>query len=803
MTRTIRFVSLPSVPMRLPCAALRCVAGAAALACLLPGARAQDVPADAPLQLKRSLQLQEQIPKDLRSQLPTFFFGERSSGRPDLETVLEGDAMVRRGDLVIQADRLEYNQSTDLAKARGNVHINQGGNRYEGPSLELKLDSFEGFFERPHYRLLQADAHGQAERVDFLDRDRAVMHQATYTTCRRLPGADWLPDWILTATTIRIDNEEEVGEASGSVLRFMDIPVLALPTFTFPLTDKRKSGFLPPTVALDNLAGVEVMVPYYWNIAPNRDATLYPSVMSKRGVNLGGEFRYLEPSYRGQLRLDYLPNDRLRERDRWAYAVKHNGTVDTGMPVLGQLGLNINANRVSDDNYWRDFTRSTTSLTERLLPTDLNLGWGYGYFSAGVRALKWQTLQDVTAPIVPPYDRLPQATGRYARYDVGGFDFSVDADYTQFSADRDLTNQPNAKRSFMLGQISRPWLRPGWFFTPKLQLHATRYEFDAPLSTGQQSSASRTVPTFSLDSGLVFERKTQWFGRDWLQTLEPRAFYVNTPYRDQNFLPNYDSGISDFNLATIYTENAFVGNDRISDSNVLTLGVTTRFLEPATGAEVARFGLAQRVRFKDQLVHLPGGEPVVDRLSDFLAGASLNLAPRWTLDTMVQYNPKTQRSERFTVGGRFSPSNYRVISAAYRVQRANSTFAKSEQLDLGWQWPLNDLWGDKGRDQGPGKGLGTGRWYSVGRLNYSLVDRKFVDSIVGLEYDGDCWIGRIVIERVQRSNATPNSKIMFQIEFVGMSRLGSSPLRTLKENIPRYQFLREQVSTPSRFGTYD
>ena len=782
---------------------LRSVAAAAAWTCLsLPMAQAQPS-ADTPLELKRSPLLQETLPKAQRSQQPTFFFSERSSGRPDLETVLEGDAMVRRGDMTIQADRLEYNQATDLAKAQGHVRINQAGNVYEGPALELKLDAFEGFFNSPRYRLLRAEAHGEASRVDFLDSQRAVMHDATYTTCRRMPGASWLPDWMLTATSIYIDNEEEVGEASGGVLRFMDIPVLALPRFSFPLTDKRKSGFLPPTVALDNLAGVEVLVPYYWNIAPNRDATLYPSFMSKRGVNLGGEFRYLEPSYRGQLRANYMPNDTLRDRARWGYAAQHSGAIDTGIAGVGQVGVNINANRVSDDNYWRDFSRATTSLTERLLVTDASLNWSRDNFSTSLRALKWQTLQDVTAPIVPPYDRLPQATARYARYDVGGLDFSVDGDYSQFSADRDRTNQPNAKRSVLLGQISRPWLRPGWFFTPKLQLHATRYEFDAPLPSDGRQAASRTVPTLSLDSGLVFERKTSWFGRDWLQTLEPRAFYVNTPYRNQNFLPNYDSGISDFNLATVYTENAFIGNDRISDSNVLTLGVTTRFLEPDTGAEVARFGLAQRLRFKDQLVYLPGGEAVVDRLSDFLAGASINWAPKWTLDTMVQYNPKTQRSERFTVGGRFSPSNYRVINAAYRVQRADSTFAKSEQLDIGWQWPLNDLWGDKGRDLGPGMGQGEGRWYSVGRLNYSLVDRKFVDSIVGLEYDGGCWLGRVVLERVQRSNATPNSKIMFQIEFVGMSRLGSSPLRTLRDNIPRYQYLREQVTSPSRFGTYD
>ena len=807
LSQTSSMPPVHSVPLQRPPAGrfVVChVAGAVAgLALLLAadGARAQAT-ADTPLQLKPSTRLTEQIPSELRGQLPTFFFGERSSGRPDLETVLEGDAMMRRGDTMIQADRLEYDQAADLAKAQGNVRINRAGDVYEGPALELRVDAFEGYFQGPRYQLLRAGAHGQASRADFLDDQHAVLHDATYTTCRRQPGPSWLPDWVLTATTLYIDNEQEQGVAKGGVLRFMDVPVMALPSFSFPLSDARKSGFLPPTVALDNLAGVEVLAPYYWNIAPNRDATLYPSVMSKRGAMLGGEFRYLEPTYRGQVRLNYMPDDKLRERERWSYEAKHSGVISTGLPVLGNLGFSLNANRVSDNDYWRDFPSTTTSLTDRLRTTDASLGWGYGNFSAGVRALKYQTLQDVSAPIVPPYDRLPQVTGRYGRYDVAGFDFSVDGDYTQFSADRSLTGQPNAKRSVVLGQISRPWVRPGWFVTPKLQLHAARYEFDAPLATGA-SNATRTVPTFSLDSGLVFERDANFFGRAWRQTLEPRAFYVNTPYREQNSLPNYDSGVTDFNFATVYSENAFVGNDRVSDSNVLTLGVDTRFLQPDTGAQVARFGVAQRLRFKDQRVFLPGGAAVDDRVSDFLAGASVNWAPFWSADTMVQYNPKTQRSERFTVGGRYSPGNYRVVNAAYRMQRATSGLPASEQVDLGWQWPINDLWGDRGKELGPGYGQGSGRWYSVGRLNYSLEDRKFVESIMGLEYDGDCWIGRIVVERVQRSNAVPNTKIMFQIEFIGLARLGSSPLKTLRDNIPRYQFLREQVTTSSRFGSYE
>ena len=371
------------------------------------------------------------------------------------------------------------------------------------------------------------------------------------------------------------------------------------------------------------------------------------------------------------------------------------------------------------------------------------------------------------------------------------------SDHTDFRGDRSRTGQPDAKRSFLHAQLARPWQAPGWFFTPRLQLHARHYRFDAPLANGA-SSADVVVPTFSMDGGLVFERDARFFGRAFRQTLEPRAFYVYTPWRDQNSLPSYDSGYNDFNFATIYTENAFGGHDRIADNNLLTLGTTTRLLDPETGAEAARFSVAQRLRFKDQLITLPGGSPVSERLSDVLFGASVRLVPQWSMDTTVQYNPKTRRSIRSTIGGRYSPGNYRVVSAAYRLQRD-----LSEQIDIGWQWPLNDLWGDFGRDLGRGMGLGDGRWYSVGRLNFSMRDSRLVDAVVGLEYDGGCWIGRIVFERLQAGTSNANKRVLFQLEFVGLSRLGSNALQTLRDNIPRYQFLREQVRSPSRFTQYE
>ena len=417
--------------------------------------------------------------------------------------------------------------------------------------------------------------------------------------------------------------------------------------------------------------------------------------------------------------------------------------------------------------------------------------------------LKWQTLQDINSPIVPPYDRLPQLTAAYTRVDAPlaglgeGFDWSVEGDATRFSADKTLTGQPNANRAFTKLQVSRPWLWPAGFITPKVQLHATSYQFDGMLANGQ-STASRVVPTFSLDSGLQFERDPGLFGRALTQTLEPRAFYGRTPYRDQSLLPIYDSGANSFNFATVFTENSFVGNDRISDANLLTLGVTSRLLDPKTGAELARVGVAQRLRFDDQRVTLPGVLPITDRISDLLVGASVNWVPEWAFDGTVQYNPKLRQSELASIGLRYNPSNYRTVSAAYRRQRGIS-----EQIDVGWQWPINDLWGDKGQELGAGRGQGGGRYYGVGRLNYSMLDKKLVDAVVGIEYDGCCWIGRVVLQRSQNSTVNSNTSILFQLELVGFSRLGSSPLETLKSNVPRYQYLRDKISPPSRFTTYD
>jgi len=752
--------------------------------------------------------LEEKISDLERKQSPVFVSGQRIDARPDLDLVIEGDATLRKQGLSVRAQRIEYDQSQDTLKAQGQVRIMREGNVFEGPSLKLQADSFQGQFLQPNYSLLKGGGHGEAAEIEFIDAQRATVRNATYTTCSRVPGPSWLPEWVLKAASLQVNEEDNTVQAKDMQLRFKDVPILAAPSLTFPLNSARQSGLLAPLIGIDTVSGIEVSSPYYWNIAPNRDATLTTTVMSKRGVALDSEFRYLETDSQGQARLNVMPHDTLRQQSRWGLSAQHIGGIETGNSVLGRLGVNVNLNRVSDDNYWRDFPRAGLSLTQRLLPASGSVYWGQGDWTLMTQVLKFQTLQDISSPITPPYDRSPQIVARYNKWDVQGFDVGFTADTTRFEAD--YSQIPggtsavlrNGQRSYAAAQISHPWLKPWGFVIPKIQLHGTRYQLDTPLATGQ-SEVNRLLPTFSLDTGLVYERDASFFGRGLRQTLEPRAFFVRTPYKDQSQLPSYDSGATDFNLTTVYSENPYVGQDRIADNNLVTLGVNSRLFDNNTGAELARFGVAQRYRFSDQLVRLPGELPVSSGFSDILLGAGVRWDNRWTFDSTLQFDAQTHRTTRTTLTTRFNPSPYRVFNTAYRLTRD-----QSEQIDLGWQWPLRDLaWGAEDAPAGPalapGQGLGTDRWYSVGRMNFSLKDRKMVDTLLGFEYDAGCWLGRVVYERLQSTTSTSRSRILFQLEFVGLARVGSSPLKTLRDNIPRYQYLREDLAPTSRFTSYD
>lgn len=778
----------PARPLPL---ALRLTPIALALAGLPHGALAQDLP---PLQLKLVPMLQPPPRGEAASRSPIILSARELRGRPDLETVAEGDAEFRRGGLNIRADLLSYDHADDLALARGHVRVMQGGNVYSGPELQLRVQRFEGFFLNPSYTFGRTGAGGTAQRFDFLDDQRAVATGATYSSCPKDENGEQA--WVLSTDRVKMDFEANEGIAEGAVLRFLGVPILGAPVLSFPLTDARKSGWLPPSINLDSKSGLQVSVPYYWNIAPNRDATITPEVSAKRGVGTELEFRYLEPHSEGTMRTHVIPHDRLVGRSRYALDLAN----DSVLPGDGLVGLRVL--RVSDDDYWKDFPRSVPSLTPRLLASDLQASRRFGDVSVYARVQGWQVLQDPAARIEAPYERAPQVGARWL-HRGGGFEFGFEGELNRFvdPTDGTTTARPTGVRTHALGSISRPYVTPGWTLTPKLAFNAASYSLDAPLPDGRRT-LSRVIPTLSVDSAWVLERDTSWFGKAMRQTLEPRLLYVNTPYRAQDARLAFDSAAKDFNFESIFTENAFSGVDRVSDAHQLTAGVTTRFIEPDTGAEALRLGLVQRYLFRDQRITAdcvassdplaaPECTPLTQRFSDVLLLASTGLVPNWTLDASVQYSPDTNRTTRSILGARYSPGPYRTVNATYRFASG-----LSEQLELGWQWPIYGRTpdvseGGRGPLASSTRGC-QGSWYSVGRINYSMRESRITDSIVGVEYDAGCWIGRVVAERLSTGRSEATTRLLLQLELVGLSRLGSNPLQALKDNIPGYRLLREE-----------
>jgi LPS-assembly protein len=724
--------------------------------------------------------------------VPTYLSGSRIQGQTDAQVVVSGGAELRRQGLVVRGDELSHNNSTQELLVNGHVEVVDQGNRYQGPRLELNLETERGVFESPQFALTNGGV-GQADALSFLGEQRSLAQGVQYSTCPRPSTGTWKPDWLLTASSIEFDRTDDVGTALGAVVSFKGLPLLAVPWLSFPLSDARKSGFLPLGVNLSDTSGLELVLPYYLNLAPHYDATLYPTYLSKRGLNLGTELRYLQADWGGQVRADAMPNDQLRpEVSRYGLAWQHQ----QGLAWGGQRwALSVNVNRVSDDNYWRDFPRTITALTTRQLPTDIVASTAGRDWSFSLGSYQWQTLQEPDT-IVSAYDRSPQITANWRPTSAKAWGLDLNTELTRFDVDR--VGAENGWRWLGSAALAHRFDNAGAYLTPGLRVQARRYQVDGNLGRAGpwqgEDHVMVTVPTASLDSGLIFERDLDEGG---LQTLEPRALLAYTPTRVQQGLPIYDAALKDFNFSSVFSPYEYSGSDRIADNRSLTWGLTSRWLN-ASGAEWLSVSAAQKTRFSDLTVTLDDGDPLLKGSSDWLLGGSWRYNQRWSASAFGQYDRDMGRLRRSTASVRYQGGAFRNAQLAYSFQRD-----ASELLDLTWQWPLNDLWGDRGQLSPNGGNLGAPRWYSVGRVNYSMPERKVVDMIAGLEYDNGCWLSRVAIERQQNSSTSASHRLFFQLEFTGFGRLGSSPLQTLQDNVPYYQVLRQEYVAPNRFENYD
>src|SRR5450830_237063 len=665
------------------------------------------------------------------------------NGRPEREINLDKNVVIERGKTTkMTADTACYKQVEDQFDAEGHIKMWRFGDYYTGDVLKLNMETGKGFLLNPTYRFAVGGGQGKAERVDFINPDEANVIDGTYSTCE---GPN--PDWYLKSSTLNLDTGRDVGTGGKTIIYFKDVPILGAPGISFSLSGARRSGWLAPTPGFASKNGFELLMPYYLNIAPNRDLTLFPRYIQRRGIQLGATGRYMVESKHEQA----LAKD-------WTYS--------------------WDLRDASDNNYPNDFSKTVATATERQLLRELRTDYRTEDWSLTARVQNYQVLQDPDPNVVVPrpYDRLPAVNFHAGKYDVwGGFDWTFDAEATRFAHPTEV----QGSRLVAVPQVSYPIVRPGYFITPKLMLNASAYQLDNDARTKallfNTTSFTRAVPTFSVDSGLVFERDTNLFGaKGGTQTLEPRLFYVYTPYRDQSQFPKFDTAAGTFNLTQIFTENRFVGSDRIGDANQVTAALVSRFLQ-ADGTERMRLTFGQRFYFADQRVQLDSTTPVNQSRSDILLAATGRVSETWTADSLVQYNPSDRQLMNYNYTLQYQPGAKKVLNFSNRFQRGDAGW---RNVEVSTQWPLTD------------------RLYGVGRISYSLKNRSMLESLVGLEYKGDCWVFRMGAQRFVTTAQTVSTPIFFQLELTGLSNglgLGTNGLETFTKTIPGYQALSQPL----------
>lgn len=724
------------------------------------------------------------LAKDSNDPRPTFIAADRINGKNDDEAVASGNVELRKIGKVLKTDHLTYWEHEDEVEAVGNVELTMDQDRISGPKLRLGLESSVGYFEQPQYSI-KRPAHGalpamdgpaaplttgsgHAQRIDFEGEDHYRLTDATYSTCG--PND---PEWYVRAGSMSLDYDREVGVASHAALVFKGVPILYTPWLSFSLNNQRKSGFLSPSIGTTTRSGPEVSLPYFWNIAPNMDATISPRLMAKRGMQMDGEFRYLDFNYSGQMQGEYLPNDLITHSDRSSISLSHKQNFGSGFS--GSLDLN----RVSDDSYYTDLSSRLAITSQTNLLRQGMLSYGSTWWNANIMAQRFQTLQDpAQPPVVIPYYRLPQLTLNANRPDLPlGSAFNFSGEYVNFSHPTSVLG----RRSTLYPQLSLPLQTAAFYVTPKIGLHSTSYSLERQ-DPGTPAQITRNLPVLSIDSGVVLERKLDWFGQSMTQTLEPRLYYLYVPKRDQSQIPIFDSGLADFNFAQIFSENRYSGGDRFGDANQITAALTSRLVDPASGAELVRGLIGQLYHFRQQEVTLPGEVAPSSKAADFLAAFSGQVLPKTFVDTAWQYSPHENRSDRFSISGRYQPELGKVINAGFRFNRdllnPVTQINQIKQIDISAQWPL---WGG---------------WYGVGRYNFSLTDGSIIEALAGLEYDGGCWVGRVVVQRIATSTATTSTGLFVQLELNGFSNIGSNPIDVLKRNIPGYGRINQPVGNP-------
>ncbi len=724
--------------------------------------------------------------------------GDELQLRMDRQLRATGNAIIRKNDQQITGDDVRYDMQNDELQVDGHAVISLGQTKIQGPTLRMRLSESIGemrdvkieiksappppndqknsallndqaiLISDPKRYLEDNQAYSEqqtnmsfdhlrvtAKQVLFEGQDIKRLKQASYTSCEAN-----VDDWYIKTNDLTLNDYTRVAEAKHAYVEFKGVPILYTPWMSFSYNNQRKSGLLAPLVGRTSRSGFEVLTPYYINISPDMDATIATRYLSKRGLQLQGEFRYMGEHYSGINNVEYLDNDNLTGQQRYYYKLTHDHQFNS------QWSAGYNIERVSDDRYFSEMATRIIVTSRVNLPQRAFINYKDDHLSFNGLVEKTQNLNNLSYV----YQRLPQLNFSYQN-DWNGFTTQTTAQYTYFDSLNAAGNVPTGSRLTAYPSVSYPLKTSYGYLTPKVGIHASQYSLNNNLPVGyneESNNLSRTLPIVSLDTGMYFDRQTNFFDTRYTNTLEPRIFYVYTPYRDQSKLPVFDTSLATLNQDSLFQENQFFGEDRINNANQISVAMTSRFIDADNGIERFSATLGQRFNFEDTKVGLPNTNLNNRRNSDIITGFTARLSSRLNLDSFWQYNPDRSNLERNNILLRYNPEPGKSLNVGYRY-----TANVLEQIDMSGQWPF-------------GQG-----WYAIGRMNYSIRDSNAVQTLAGLEYDAGCWQGRVVMQRVQTATANTNNALFFQLELGGLTSIGANPMNIIKRNIPSYMRTEE------------
>ena len=670
---------------------------------------------------------------------------------------LLGGIDLHQGTRRIRSEDLRYDLNTREIFASGQVYLEQPRVRILGTEAQLDLQNDRGQIKNPRYRFTgPLNARGSARLAELLEEGRSRYSDLIYSTCR--PGQR---DWDLSARTLEIDEESGQGIARDAKLRVLGVPVLYSPYLSFPIDDRRKSGFLVPTLGNSNESGIEVITPYYLNLAPNYDATLYPHYIEKRGMMIGGEFRFMTPHHSGEFYGEAIEDRQYEDRKRRS-ALRF---LYQGNPSK-HWSAQIRFYEVSDTAYLGDFGNRLEVTSQRNLPRYAQLSYQAQRWRAFLRIKDFQTVDESIAPKDRPYAQVPQLSWTLNPYALPlGLQFNMQADYDYF----DHATKVYGQRISLRPSLSWPLRRAYGYLIPRLNFYGASYALNR-VKTGDPRNPSYAIPSVLLDGKLIFERETQWFGKHSLQTLEPRLFYLYTPYRAQDQIPIFDSAELSFSYNSLFRANRFSGSDRIGDADQLTLGLTSRTLDQDSGRELFRASLGQIFYFQPRQVQI-SGEADEESSSAIAAEVSARLWDHLTGRLSLQWDPNQSqdRSRKRVLELRYHPPSNRLLNLSYRFDLGTSEATRYEDLDLSFRWPLG------------AQVEVVGRWF------YSLLNSQTTEALAGIEFGRCCWKLRILGRHLRNQPDTAGkTSIMVQLVLSGLGNFGNSIDQLLEREIYGY-----------------